>query len=113
MFRPTRGVYSEYSRELLEENRYTIVLWDVSSQDWEEIRYNNIVGNVLKKVKNGSILLFHDSGDILTSSGGNRSNTVKALSLIIDQLRAQDYSFITIDEMLILKGLTEQEEDIE
>ncbi len=113
LFRPPRGVYSDYSRDLLLENRYTMVLWDVSSQDWRELRYNNIVGNIINNVQNGSIILFHDSGDIFTSSGGNRTNTVKALPLVIDQLRARGYEFVTVDEMLILKGLAEREEELQ
>lgn len=113
LFRPPRGVYSDYSRELLMDNRYTMVLWDVSSQDWRELRYNNIVTNIINNVQNGSVILFHDSGDIITSSGGDRRNTVRALPLIIDQLRAQGYDFITVDEMLILKGLTEKEEEVD
>jgi len=112
LFRPPRGIYSDYARELLKENRYTIVLWDVSSQDWRELRYNNIITNILKSVQNGSILLFHDSGDLFSSSGGDRINTVKALPLIIDQLHALGYELITIHEMLILKGLAEREEFI-
>lgn len=107
LFRPPRGVYSKYARELLKEKRYTIVLWDVSSQDWEETRHTDIVNNVMKRVQPGSIVLFHDSGNIISSSGGNRSNTVKALPIIIDKLIERGYSFLTVDEMIILKGLSE------
>jgi peptidoglycan/xylan/chitin deacetylase (PgdA/CDA1 family) len=112
LFRPPRGVYSKYARELLMEKRYTIVLWDVSSQDWEETRHTDIVNNVLKRVQPGSIILFHDSGNIISSSGGNRSNTVKALPIIIDRLMERGYSFLTIDEMIILKGLSETEDGL-
>ncbi|MFW6036080.1 MAG: hypothetical protein ACOCRZ_07490 [Halothermotrichaceae bacterium] len=90
-----------------------MVLWDVSSQDWRELRYNNIVRNIINNVQNGSIILFHDSGDIFTSSGSNRANTVRVLPLVIDQLRARGYEFVTADEMLILKGLAEREEEPE
>jgi peptidoglycan/xylan/chitin deacetylase (PgdA/CDA1 family) len=61
----------------------------------------------MKRVQPGSIVLFHDSGNIISSSGGNRSNTVKALPIIIDKLIERGYSFLTVDEMIILKGLSE------
>jgi peptidoglycan/xylan/chitin deacetylase (PgdA/CDA1 family)/glycerol-3-phosphate acyltransferase PlsY len=112
LFRPPRGVYSQYARELLKERRYTIVLWDVSSQDWEETRHTDIVNNIMNRVQPGSVMLFHDSGNVISSSGGNRSNTVKALPIIIDGLIERGYSFLTIDEMIILKGLSETEDGL-
>jgi peptidoglycan/xylan/chitin deacetylase (PgdA/CDA1 family) len=107
LFRPPRGVYSKYARELLKEKRYTIVLWDISSQDWEETRHTDIINNVMKRVQPGSIVLFHDSGNVISSSGGNRTNTVKALPMIIDRLMEKGYGFLTVDEMIVLKGLSE------
>ncbi len=112
LFRPPRGVYSSYALELLEENRYTMVLWDTSSEDWSELRYTDIIKKVIRKTKNGSIILFHDSGDIFKNYGGNRINTVKALPDIIDILREQEYEFVTIDELIILKGLMETDEGL-
>ena len=88
LFRPPRGVYSSYARELLREERYTLVLWDLSAVDWAELAPKRIVANVVNKVKPGSIILLHDSGDLITYRGGDRHSTVKALPEIIDKLRA-------------------------
>lgn len=107
LFRPPRGVYTSYALQLLEENRYTIVLWDTTSEDWSEIRHTDIIKKVIRKTKNGSIVLMHDSGDIFKNIGGNRINTVKALPLIIDKLREEGFEFVTIDELIVLKGLME------
>ena len=107
LFRPPRGVYTSYALKLLEENRYTIVLWDTTSEDWSEIRHTDIIKKVIRKTKNGSIVLMHDSGDIFKNFGGNRINTVKALPLIIDKLREEGFEFVTIDELIVLKGLME------
>lgn len=52
------------------------------------------------------------SSNIVSSSGGNRSNAVKALPIIIDLLREGGYSFLTIDEMIILEGLSETEDGL-
>jgi peptidoglycan/xylan/chitin deacetylase (PgdA/CDA1 family) len=110
LFRPPRGVYSGYARELLKEERYTIVLWDLSAVDWAELAPKKIVANVVNKVKPGSIILLHDSGDLITYRGGDRHSTVKALPEIIDKLRAQGYEFITIDQMIFISELMETEE---
>jgi len=110
LFRPPRGVYSSYARKLLREEGYTLVLWDLSAVDWAELAPKKIVANVINKVKPGSIILLHDSGDLITSKGGNRKSTVKALPEIIDQLREQGYHFVTVDQLIFISELMETEE---
>lgn len=110
LFRPPRGVYSDFAREYLREEGYTIVLWDVTSKDWSEISAREIANNVLNHVSNGSILLFHDSGNIVTPQGGNRINTVKALSIIIEELQDRGYKFVGLQELIVITGLTTHED---
>lgn len=110
LFRPPRGVYSSYATKLLRDERYTIVLWDVSAVDWAELLPKSIVTNVTGRVKPGSIILLHDSGDLVTFKGGNRSATVKALPEILDSLRAGGYEFVTVDQMIFLAELMQTEE---
>ena len=109
LFRPPRGIYSSFARNFLMDERYTIALWDVSAMDWAEIEPNGIVSAVVKKTRPGSILLFHDSGDLITFKGGNRSHTVKALPYVIDELKSMGYEFITVDQMIFLSELMETE----
>jgi len=52
-----------------------------------------MVNTVLKNARPGGIVLLHDGG-------GDRTNTVKALPMIIARLRQQGYSFVTIPELL-------------
>ena len=112
LFRPPRGVYSSYAMELMRNERYTMVLWDVSSEDWAELPPKKIVSNIVKRVKPGSIILLHDSGDLVSFNGGNRSATVQALPLIIENLREKGYDFVTIDQMILLSELMKTEEQI-
>jgi len=99
-------VYSSFARELLREQEYTMVLWNVTSQDWAELPARTIAGNVLGNVGPGSIILFHDSGNLVSAEGGNRINTLRALPLVIEGLLEQGYSFMTIEDLIILTGLT-------
>src|SRR5690606_40892823 len=48
----------------------------------------------------GNIVLLHDAG-------GDRSQTVEALPMIIDELRARGFRFVTVSELL---GLSRSEE---
>ncbi len=110
-FRPPRGLYSIETLEVIENEELSLILWSVSSQDWLGGRWRDIVRNVIKGVEPGAILLFHDSGDFITAQGGERMNTVKALPVIIDTLREEGYSFISVRDMLILSGLAGEETD--
>lgn len=110
LFRPPRGVYTYFARGFLKDERYTIALWDITAVDWAELAPREIVSNVVNKIKPGSIILLHDSGDLISFRGGNRASTVKALPEIIDKLRAQGYEFVTVEQMIFLSELMETEE---
>ncbi len=111
LFRPPRGVYSQAVREILNERQYTLALWSISSQDWRESSSRIITQNILQSVCGGDILLFHDSGNIISAQGGNRYNTVSALPVILAGLEEKGLIPVTMSEMLIIKGLTHVEED--
>ncbi|HOT13694.1 MAG TPA: polysaccharide deacetylase family protein [Bacteroidales bacterium] len=69
--------------------RYKLVLWDVMAYDFKkEISVDTVVANVCNNVRNGSIIVLHDTErtkDILVS----------ALPIMLDKLKG--YSFKKID----------------
>jgi peptidoglycan/xylan/chitin deacetylase (PgdA/CDA1 family) len=107
--RPPRGLYSRAVLDLAERRGYTLVLWSRSSHDWAEVSVADVAANIVRSCRPGDILLFHDGGDLFRASGGSRRNTVLALPQIIDALRARGYHFVTVRELLILRGLTEDQ----
>ena len=91
---------------------YLSVGLHVDSEDWQRPGVAQIVNNVLSSViKNDTcdspsetqcshnVVLMHDSG-------GDRSQTIAALPIIIDQLRARGYRFVPVSE---LAGLSVQQ----
>jgi peptidoglycan/xylan/chitin deacetylase (PgdA/CDA1 family) len=62
-----------------------------------QIDSDKIAAHVLKIVRSGSIIIFHDGKDGKT---GNRRETVKAVETVISSLNAQGYEFITVDKLL-------------
>jgi peptidoglycan-N-acetylglucosamine deacetylase len=56
-----------------------------------------IARSVLRKVRPGSIVIFHDGFD---GREGNRASTVAAARIVVDQLSRDGYDFVTIDELL-------------
>ena len=110
-FRPPRGIYSAFALDLLRKEGYTTVLWNLTSQDWAELPAGRIAAQVLNRTGPGSILLFHDSGNLISAEGGDRMNTLRALPLVIEGLQEEGYRFLTIEELLILTGLTAEESE--
>lgn len=75
---------------------YTVVNWDVDSQDWRQIPSGVVLRNAVKGLRPGSIILMHAGG----GAGQNLFGTVKALPHLIDQLRAKGYELVTVPELL-------------
>jgi peptidoglycan/xylan/chitin deacetylase (PgdA/CDA1 family) len=63
--------------------------WSVDPQDWSMPGVQAIVNNIMKYTKTGSIILEHDGG-------GDRSQTVAALGIVLPQLLEQGYRFTTV-----------------
>jgi peptidoglycan/xylan/chitin deacetylase (PgdA/CDA1 family) len=85
--------------ERVSASEYAVVLWDVDSNDWkyvgrgDSVREKNIetiVNNVMKSVKNGSIVLMHEL----------YSNSYEAYCEILRRLDEQGYEFVTVSELL-------------
>jgi peptidoglycan/xylan/chitin deacetylase (PgdA/CDA1 family) len=47
-------------------------------------------------VKPGAVILMHDGG-------GERTQTIEALPAIIRELKAQGYTFVTLDDLAVAK----------
>ncbi len=105
LFRPPRGLYDERLMEELQSRGYAVALWSISSMDWAEMPERSMVRRLTKVVRNGDVLLFHDSGGIVASRGGSRVNTVQSLPKIIRNLRGRGFGFATVSQLMLLSGL--------
>jgi peptidoglycan/xylan/chitin deacetylase (PgdA/CDA1 family) len=78
------------------------ILFDVIPDDWASPGVSTIVNRILSQTKPGSIILCHDgNGDNI---GQDRWQTVEALPLIIEKLKASGYQFATISELLTVEN---------
>lgn len=95
-FRAPYGSMDRETLELVVEEGYAIISWDVDSLDWKGLDAAEVKTNILENVLPGSIILQHSSGGV----GEDLSGTVKALPEIIDVLKKDGYEFVTVDELL-------------
>ncbi len=59
----------------------------------------HIARRTLAKVRPGSIIIFHDGID---GKGGDRQQTIEAAKIVVKQLQANGYAFVTVDKLLNL-----------
>ncbi|MGB8957209.1 MAG: polysaccharide deacetylase family protein [Tumebacillaceae bacterium] len=81
-FRPPGGVYNDKVVNTAKQAGYMVVMWtwNQDTRDWRRPGVRKIVDQVLSNAHNGSIVLFHDHG-------GDRSQTVNALTEILPELK--------------------------
>ncbi len=99
--RPPRGMYDDRFRRLSKLLGQEIVLWSISTRDWRYgVTASYIERFVDSKVRGGDIILFHDSGALVTSEGGDRKATVLSLANVIEIIRAKGLEIVSLDELL-------------
>ena len=94
--RPTliRCPFGEYDDHVISAIRsigMEPIQWDVDSLDWKGISSAEITQRVTGKVKNGSIVLFHNAGE----------HTPETLPTILETLIADGYAIVPISEILL------------
>ncbi|MCX5746000.1 MAG: polysaccharide deacetylase family protein [Proteobacteria bacterium] len=92
-FRPPYGAADSFTLDEARRLGYVAIEWSNSSKDWLRPGANAIADRVLRQVKNGSIILLHDGG-------GDRSQTVAAVTKLIPELKRRGFEFVTVPEML-------------
>jgi len=106
LFRPPYRIdhQPEYAEEVSQlpypqDLGYIIVGQKIDPDDWrmtEDKRQRpaeEIADDVLRQARNGNIVLLHDGG-------GEREQTILALPLLIDELRAKGYQFVSVSDLL-------------
>ena len=116
-----RGVPPEYPdallRELLGEGEYWVrppyglmteaeaaalsvplVNWSVDTEDWRTKDSGKILDVIYRCTGDGDIVLLHD----------RYQNTVDAVLMAIEHLQQQGYVFVTVAELLEIKGIAPQ-----
>ncbi len=104
LFRPPFGVQGAGLKRALDELGMLSVLADASGADWEVFDGREVADRVLADVGPGSIVLLHDGHGDVDGPGEQqtRAHTVAATAMIIDELRAQGYRFVTVSELIDL-----------
>lgn len=72
------------------------IMWSIDTIDWRGDSSNTIVQRVMSKISPGAIILMH--------TGAGAIGTLKALPVVINNLKAKGYRFVTTSQLLNLKN---------
>jgi peptidoglycan/xylan/chitin deacetylase (PgdA/CDA1 family) len=90
LFRPPHG-WMRWGQYIVLSHRYTVVMWDLVTRDYSKrLNGRQVLRNVKKYVRNGSIITFHDSIK-------SEKNMKYALPRAIEWLLEQGYEFKVFD----------------
>jgi len=98
-FRPPRGLYNKAVLDLCDGLGMKVILWSLTSLDWRGVSATKMTKMVLKKVKGGDIILFHDSGNIFYKKKTNHENTVRALPKIIEGIQKKGLKITALSDL--------------
>lgn len=90
LFRFPSGDYNEDALEYVRSLGYECIQWDVDSIDYKESGLEVEYNRVMKNIKEGSIVLFHN----------NAKYTPENLKKIITKLTKEGYEFVTVSELI-------------
>ena len=86
LFRAPYGAWSPALLDYCAAQGLTPLDWSVDPQDWARPGVTAIVQDILRTTRSGSIILEHDGG-------GDRSQTVAALKIVLPSLLGEGFRF--------------------
>jgi peptidoglycan/xylan/chitin deacetylase (PgdA/CDA1 family) len=101
LYRPPHGKKSPWELQAIKGEGYLEVLWSISTPELKGTSPQLMANDIVRQAKPGGIILLHDGYGTLHGAGrAVKEATVQMLPLIIGQLKAKGYSFVTVPELL-------------
>ena len=114
LYRPPNGKKSPWELQAVKKKGMIEVTWSVSANDQHVLAYfgkpspEKFAREIVNRTNPGEIILLHDGyGTLHNTAKADKSLTVKALPLIIEQLEAKGYRFVTVPELLNVPAYNE------
>ncbi|MCW6053789.1 polysaccharide deacetylase family protein [Lyngbya sp. CCAP 1446/10] len=102
LFRPPGGRLSNGFADYAKKKNYVVVMWSIDPKDYLQPPAAAITRSVLSQATSGAIVLLHDGG-------GDRQQTIEAVSAIIPKLKQQGYRFVTVPQLLQMQAAQKQQ----
>ncbi|WP_202080537.1 delta-lactam-biosynthetic de-N-acetylase [Caldalkalibacillus salinus] len=96
--RPPRGVFSERTLALADQEGYMNVFWSLAYVDWktdQQKGWKYAHDQIMKQVHPGAVVLLHTVS----------SDNAEALAQVIDDIKAEGYEFKSLNDLVVEKEL--------
>lgn len=90
LMRPPGVQYNDKVLNIAKSMGYVTVSWTCGAQDYDNRPATYIASRVIDRTEPGSIIILHQ----------DQPSTLQALPIIVDRLRSQGYTFVTVSQML-------------
>jgi peptidoglycan/xylan/chitin deacetylase (PgdA/CDA1 family) len=114
LYRPPHGKKSPWELEAVKKGGLIEVTWSVSANDQHVLAFlgepspETFAREIVSRTNPGEIILLHDGcGTLHDTVKADKSLTIKALPLIIEQLQTRGYRFVTVPELLNVPAYNE------
>lgn len=96
-YRPPVGLKSPEFARAAHQRQLQVVAWSVHSRDTIDADPERVARRVLRRIRPGDIVLFHDGHQ---TPGAHRRSGANALPLVLEGLRARGLEPVTVQELL-------------
>jgi peptidoglycan-N-acetylglucosamine deacetylase len=101
LYRPPHGKKSPWELVAIKNRGFIEVQWSISAAELSGASASDMAKQIVKKAQPGGIILLHDGyGTSHNIDKADKQKTVDALPIIIQQLQAEGYTFVTIPDLL-------------
>lgn len=106
LFRPPFGGRRPAVLRIARELGLDPVMWNVTGYDWSAPPAATIERKVTNQIRGGDVVLLHDGGH--KQMGADRSQTVIATDHLLTRYIAEQYEFVTIQQMMTKPAISRQ-----
>jgi len=95
-YRPTvmRPPYGAQNAAVQNASDVPLILWSIDPRDWETRNADKTYTRVMANARDGDIVLMHDI----------HAQTIDAAMRVVPALKAEGYTFVTIDQLIAARG---------
>ena len=90
-----RPPYGSTNSNVTTSANVPLINWSLDSADWNKGNYNSVLNNVRNNIRDGSIILFHETYDF----------TAQAVETLVPELIEQGYVIVSVSELMKMKGI--------
>jgi len=90
--RPPYGAHNRRVDGAISGAGYRVAMWSIDPRDWTAPGASTVANHVLKRARDGSVVVLHDGG-------ANRGGTVAAMRIVVPELQRRGFQLVTMSQM--------------